>query len=101
MILGSMDMSTGYPKNHRSGSNASPGIGWSLGLIICLVAVVLALPALAVGMVLQRLTSARPWSFPLWFALTLAGVGLVSYLSTHARDRMIAAQPMDCVPALQ
>ena len=52
-------MSMGFRKNHRSGSHTRPGIGWSLVLIICLVALVLALPALAVGMVLQRLTSRR------------------------------------------
>ncbi len=59
-------MSMGYHKNYRSSSRASPGIGWSVILIMSLVAVVLALPALALGIVLQRLTSARPWSFPLW-----------------------------------
>jgi hypothetical protein len=94
-------MSTGYPKNHRSGSHASPGIGWSLGLIICLVAVVLALPALAAGTVLQRLTSGRPWSFPLWFVLTVVGAGLTFYLSTHGLDKMIAAQLTDCVLAVK
>ena len=64
-------MSMGYPKNCRTGSHASPGIGWSVILIIGLVAAVLALPALALGIVLQRLTSMRPWSFLLWFVLTL------------------------------
>ena len=53
----------GYRKNYRSGSHTSPGIGWSLGLIICLVAVVLALPALAAGMVLQRLTLGATMEF--------------------------------------
>ena len=94
-------MNTGYRKQFRSGSHTSPGIGWSLALIICLVAVVLALPALAVGMVLQRLTSTRPWSFPLWFVLTLVGAGLIYYLSTHGLDRMIAAQLMDYVLAVK
>jgi len=90
-------MSMGYRKNYRSSSLASSGIGWSVILIMSLVAVVLALPALALGMVLQRLTSARPWSFPLWFVLTLIGAGLLFYLSTHGLDRMITAQLTDYV----
>jgi len=91
----------GYRKNYRSSSLASSGIGWSVILIMSLVAVVLALPALALGMVLQRLTSARPWSFPLWFVLTLIGAGLLFYLSTHGLDRMITAQLTDYVLAIK
>jgi hypothetical protein len=94
-------MSMGYRKNYRSSSRASPGIGWSVILIMSLVAVVLALPALALGMVLQRLTPARPWSFPLWFVLTLIGAGLLFYLSTHGLDRMITAQLTDYVLAIK
>jgi len=94
-------MSMGYRKNYRSSSLASSGIGWSVILIMSLVAVVLALPALALGMVLQRLTSARPWSFPLWFVLTLIGAGLLFYLSTHGLDRMITAQLTDYVLAIK
>ena len=94
-------MSMGYPKNCRTGSHASPGIGWSVILIIGLVALVLALPALALGIVLQRLTSMRPWSFLLWFVLTLVGAGLIYYLSTHGLDRMITAQLTDYVLAIK
>ena len=94
-------MSMGYPKNRRTGSHASPGIGWSVILIIGLVALVLALPALALGIVLQRLTSMRPWSFLLWFVLTLGGAGLIYYLSTHGLDRMITAQLTDYVLAIK
>ena len=90
-----------YRKQYRKGSHASPGIGWSLSLIMSLVALVLALPALALGIVLQRLTSARPWSFLLWFVLTLVGAGLTFYLATHGLDRMITAQLTDYVLAIK
>jgi hypothetical protein len=78
-----------YRRNYQSASNSSPGIGWPLVMIGSLIALVLALPAFATGMVLQRLTSARSWSFPLWFVLTFIGAGLTYYLSTHGLERMI------------
>jgi hypothetical protein len=95
-------MSMEYRRNYRSGSNPSPGIGWPLVVMIGgLVALVLALPALATGMVLQRLTAARPWSFPLWFVLTFGGAGLTYYLSTHGLERMITTQLTDYALAIK
>jgi hypothetical protein len=66
-----------------------------------LLALVLALPALAAGMVLQRLTSARSWSFPLWLILTFIGAGLLYYLSAHGLDQMITAQLADYTLAIK
>ncbi len=95
-------MSMEYRRNSQSGSHSSPGMGWPLVIMIgSLVALVLALPALATGMVLQRLTSARSWSFPLWFVLTFIGAGLTYYLSTHGLERMITTQLLDYALAIK
>jgi hypothetical protein len=95
-------MSMEYHRNSQSGSNSSPGIGWPLVVMIgSLVALVLALPAFATGMVLQRLTSARSWSLPLWFVLTFIGAGLTYYLFTHGPERMITTQLTDFALAIK
>jgi hypothetical protein len=95
-------MSMEYRRNSQSGSNSSPGIDWPLVVMIgSLVALVLALPSFATGIVLQRLTSARSWSFPLWFVLTFMGAGLTYYLSAHGLERMITIQLTDYALAIK
>lgn len=95
-------MSMEYRRSYRGGSDRGPGIFWPLVVMIGgLAALVLALPALAIGLVLQRLTSARPWSFPLWFVLTFIGAGLVYHLYTHGLDRMITTQLADYALAIK
>jgi hypothetical protein len=95
-------MSMEYHRNSQSASNSTPGIAWPLVVISgSLVALVLAVPAIAAGMVLQRLTLARSWSFPLWFVLTFIGVGLTYYLSTHGLERMITIQLTDYALAIK
>jgi hypothetical protein len=94
-------MSMGYRKHHRRGSHTRPEIGWPVLLIIGLIALVLALPALASGIVLQRLTSTRTWSFPLWFALSFLGAGLIYYLWVHGLERMITVQLTDYVVTIK
>lgn len=94
-------MSMGYHKNHRRGSHPSPEIGWPVILIIGLIALVLALPALALGIVLQRLTSTRTWSFPFWFVLSFIGAGLIYYLWVHGLERMITVQLTDYVVTIK
>jgi len=89
-------MSMEYRRSYRGGSDPDSGILWLLVVMLGgLAALVLALPALATGFVLQRLTSARSWSFPLWFVLTFIGAGLVYFLCIHGLDRMITAQLTD------
>jgi hypothetical protein len=95
-------MSMEYRRSYRGGLDPGQGILWPLVVMIGgLIALVLALPALAIGVVLQRLTLARSWSFPLWFVLTFMGAGLVYYLYTHGLDRMISAQLMDYALAIK
>ena len=95
-------MSMEYRRSNRGGLDPGLGILWPLVVMIGgLAALVLALPALAIGFVLRRLTSARSWSFPLWFVLTFIGAGLVYYLDTHGLDRMITAQLMDYALAIK
>jgi hypothetical protein len=95
-------MSMEYRRSYRGGLDPGQGILWPLVVMIGgLIALVLALPALAIGVVLQRLTSARSWSFPLWFVLTFIGAGLVYYLHTHGLERMITAQLMDYALAIK
>jgi hypothetical protein len=95
-------MSMEYRRSYRGDSSPDSGIGWPLIVLIGgLAALVLALPALAIGMVLQRLTSARSWSFPLWFILTFIGAGLVYSFYTHGLDRMITAQLTDYALAIK
>jgi hypothetical protein len=65
------------------------GFLWPL-LLVLLGSV--ALPALLLGMLIQRLVGIRPWSFPLWFILTGGGAVLVYVLYTHGFDRLLLAQ---------
>jgi hypothetical protein len=65
------------------------GFLWPL-LLVLLGSV--ALPALLLGMLIQRLIGIRPWSFPLWLVLTGGGAVLVYVLYTHGLDRLLLAQ---------
>lgn len=51
-----------------------------------------ALPALILGMLLQRLVGVRPWSFPLWLVSTGIGAFLVYLLYTHGLNHLLLAQ---------
>ena len=95
-------MSMEYRRGYRGGSSPGSGIGWPLIVLIGgLAAMLLALPALAIGMVFQRLTSQRSWSFPLSFFFTFIGAALTYYLYTHGLDRMITAQLTDYALAIK
>lgn len=84
-------MSTEYRRN--SPESPGPGMLWPLlaaaGVVLALV---LALPALVIGLALHRLAARRSWGIPSWFVPTCMGGGLVCYLYAHGLDRMVATQ---------
>src|SRR5260221_13522882 len=66
-------------------------------LLIVILGIVLALPALILGVVLQRVMRGHAWSFPLWFLLTIAAAGLLFSLYRHGLDHMITSQVADYI----
>jgi hypothetical protein len=65
------------------------GFLWPLLLLL---GGIIALPALVLGILIQRLIGTRPWSFPLWLGLTGVGAILIFVLYTHGLDRLMLAQ---------
>jgi hypothetical protein len=95
-------MNMEYRRNSGGGSDFGPDVLWLLvAVIVVAAALLLALPAFALGVILQRLTRPRPWSFPLWLVLTFIGAGLTYYFYAHGLDRMITAQLTDYALAIK
>lgn len=51
-----------------------------------------ALPALVLGLVVERLTSERRWQVPLWLGLAPLGLGLTILLALHGLEAQLAVQ---------
>jgi hypothetical protein len=85
----------------RTSAASDPDPFWPLAVLLAAAALILALPALALGFALGRLTTGRPWSIPLWLALTIAGLGLIYVFSTHGLEQLITAQLVDVVLAVK
>src|SRR5260370_24599059 len=87
-----------YGKTPYRPAPSGPGPAWGvLTLIGILAALVLALPALLFGMVLQRLVQGRSWSTLLWLVLTIPSAVLLFFLSTHGLNRLVLAQMTELV----
>jgi len=84
--------------SHSSSFNVAPRSGpsdpvWSLLIIFgVLAALVLAFPALIVGLLAQRATQKQSWSILLWLVLSVVSVVLLVVLWTHGLAPLVSAQ---------
>jgi hypothetical protein len=85
-------------RNVDSGAPSGPDLPWQVLALIGIVgALVLALPALVIGIVLHRLTRGWPGSVLVWLALTVLGAILLYVLSRHGLERFVLTQLVDSV----
>ena len=89
-------------QSSNKGSSANPEpFSWMVGLALTLAALMLALPALVLGLLLGRAFRQQSWSMLLWLALTLAGAVLLVVLSTHGLSQLILAQVGEIVQSIK
>lgn len=81
-------------------SDTAPDSMGPLALLVGVVAaVVLALPAFAIGLLLARVTRDRPWSVSLWLGLAVCGFGLTAFLAFHGLEPLLIAQWTEIIHA--
>ena len=66
-------------------------------LVGVILALVLALPALVLGIVLARLTRGKRWAVPLWLGLAIPGLGLFALFIWHGFEPLFIAQLAEVV----
>src|SRR5579883_487162 len=66
-------------------------LGWLWPLLLVLGSSV-ALPALLLGAIIQRVVGMRSWSFPFWFMLAGVGAVLAYVFYMHGFERLLGAQ---------
>lgn len=80
------------PDNDCAGAKHDVPIGPWVWLASVLMLLVVALPALLIGLGLARLSRERKWSLPLWLGLAALAFGFTVLVTRAAFEQLLAAQ---------